>query len=83
MDQKSIQTNQNVADIIPAPRPVATILQNQENRGGGVFSSMLNMLTRDFPCDFTVKKGGEEIHMSINGNCKLLVLKSDRTWDYQ
>ncbi len=44
---------------------------------------LLTMLCRDFPCDFAVKKGGDEVKVNINGNGKSVVLARDGKWSYE
>lgn len=44
---------------------------------------LLQMLVKDFPFDFFVKQGGDEVRISVNGSGRVLVLARDGKWAYE
>ena len=41
------------------------------------------MLTSEFPCNFYVWRGGNQVRVDINGSGKCVVLSRDGTWVYE
>ena len=52
------------------------------NRPESDLDRLLQMLIKDTPCDFAVKKGGEELKLNISDNGKFLTLTRDQKWEY-
>jgi hypothetical protein len=53
------------------------------NRPETDIDRILRMLITDFPCNFYVWKGGEQLRLDINNTGKCLVLHRDGTYVYE
>lgn len=54
-----------------------------EKHKEGDIDRLLEMLVRDFPCSFSVNKGGSRVGIELNGSGKRIILHRDGPWDYE